>query len=80
MESPSLSSYLKGKNFLDNYSTMIVSVCPVGYDLVQSPRGRICYKISSTASTWDAADATCGSEGANLANFKFPAEYVSEFL
>ncbi len=59
---------------------MIVSVCPVGYDLVQSPRGRMCHKTSSAASTWDAAKTACESEGGNLANFKYPAEYVSEFL
>ncbi len=56
---------------------MNISACPAGWDLVQSPRGRMCYKISSSTANWEAAGTACKGEGGDLANIENQEEAVS---
>ncbi len=59
---------------------MIISVCPAGWDSVESQRGLICYNISSSTEAnknWTDARDVCKREGGDLANFKNKEEAVS---
>ncbi len=64
---------------------MKISACPDGWDLVQSQRGGVCYKISmksfedSTPNiSWEEARTACGEEdGGVLASIKHKEEAVS---
>ncbi len=70
-------------NFDDGIIYAMFSVCPTGwhhFEAALSPRGDMCYKISSTETTQTDAIATCATEGGVLANFKFSAEKVGKLL